>query len=134
MADPTLALQAAIQARLAGAAAVTAAAPGGIHDRPPTSYPGPYLVVGEDQVIEAGADCIDGVEVWITLHGWSEEPGMPALKALAKAVAECLHDAPLTLDGYRVVLIEHDGTRYLRHTDGLSSHAVITLRALIDAA
>ena len=43
-----------------------------------------------------------------------------------------LNFAALTLAGYRLVLIEHETTHHLADPDGLTSHSVVTFRALID--
>jgi hypothetical protein len=68
----------------------------------------------------------------MTFHGWSREVGFPEVKRLAAAVKDALHLAPIVLDNWRLVSINHRGTRVFRDQDGLSSHAVIDFAAFVE--
>lgn len=136
MADPSLPLQAALYARLVANTAVGAAAAGGVYDRYDAArYPGPYLIIGEGQVAPDVGDCLDGAEVWLTLHAWAEGEGMPPVKRIAGAVVAALADAAETLPvaGYDLLDFRHDGTRYLHDRKPDTVHAVITFRVLVEA-
>ena len=93
----------------------------------------PYLQLGEVQVIGDFADCVDGSEVFFDVHVWSQAVGYPECKQLASIVRATLHEAELELDGFNVVDIQFQDTRYIRDPDGITSHAVVNFRALIDA-
>ncbi|CAN7336346.1 DUF3168 domain-containing protein [Bosea sp. LjRoot90] len=138
MADPSLALQGAINVKLR---ADIAAVSGRVLDHVPSDVTFPYIELGEFQIVDDGAQCHDGVEVFITLHVWSRPeagvtpPGQVQVKTIAGAVRGSLHEAELALgDGWQFLEIAHQDTRYLKDPDGLTSHAVLTFRALVAAA
>ncbi|MGW9332720.1 DUF3168 domain-containing protein [Bosea sp. NPDC055594] len=132
MADPSLVLQGAFNARLR----VQVAALGGrFFDRVPADVVFPYLEYGEFQTVDDGAQCHDGQEVFATLHVWSRAIGQVEVKTIAGAVRGALHEAELDLGAaWQFLEIAHQDTRYLKDPDGLTSHAVLTFRALVAAA
>lgn len=138
MTDTSLAMQAAVIAALKNAAAVETIVAERIYDRVPDNAAFPYVKYGGDQVlqddIDAG-DCLqEAFEVFVTLHAWSRKVGQVEAKTLGGAIRAALHNVALTVTGHRLVVLEHDSTRYLEDPDGLSSHGVLTFRALLDAA
>ncbi len=94
----------------------------------------PYIALGEDQEIPWLADCIDGSEVYITLHVWARDGGFGTVKEGSAVVTAALHDAPLALAGYRVVVFSRGGMRVMKDPDGLTTHGVLTFRALVNPA
>lgn len=131
MADPSLALQGAIYPRLQADCPSVAKR---VYDRPPQAVEFPYIGMGEVQIVDDSADCIDGVEAFITLHVWSRAVGQVEAKQVASEVHSSLHGAELDLGpAWHFHLIEHRSTNYLSDPDGVTTHAVITFRALIDA-
>lgn len=132
MADPALALQGAINTRLR--AQVTAVS-SRVFDRVPADVVFPYIELGEFQIVDDGAQCHDGQEVYVTLHIWSRSVGQVEAKTIAGAVRGSLHEAELDLGtDWQFLEIAHQDTRYLKDPDGLTSHAVLTFRALVAAA
>ena len=132
MADPSLALQGAINTRLRSQ---VAAVSNRVFDRVPADVVFPYIELGEFQTVDDGAQCHDGQEVYATLHVWSRAVGQVEAKALAGAVRGSLHEAELDLGAdWQFLEIAHQDTRYLKEPDGLTSHAVLTFRALVAAA
>lgn len=135
MASPELELQGAIVARLKADVGLMALV-NGVYDQPPdTAFATPkesYVTIGEAQFLRDDATCVDGGEVYLTLHAWSRKVGYPVAKQIADAVAESLHLAPLTLATNRLISIMHRQTRVFRDTDGLTSHAVIDFVANVE--
>lgn len=132
MSDPSLELQAALVATLKGVSPMIAE--GRIYDQPPEMPPFPYVTLGDCQVLPDKAGCIDGVEVYPQIDVWSRAVGFPETKAIAAAVKAALDDQPLSLNGFAVVVFEHQSTHYLRDPDGLTRHAAIVFRGLIQPA
>lgn len=131
--EPSLELQGAIVSTLKNTAAVTALTAQRIYDKPPASPSFPYVTVGDDQTIGDHAECLEGsVEVNANIHVWSRALGKVEAKKIAGAIVTALNAVALTVTGYRLVLIEHTSTRHLDDPDGITSHSVVTLRALID--
>lgn len=135
MASPELELQGAIVARLKADVGLMALV-NGVYDQPPdTAFATPkesYVTIGEAQFLRDDATCVNGGEVYLTLHAWSRKVGYPIAKQIADAVAESLHLAPLTLATNRLISIMHRQTRVFRDTDGLTSHAVIDFVANVE--
>lgn len=132
MSDPSLELQKAIVAALKADTDTAALIGARVYDQPPAVPQFPYLTLGEDQTIAERADCYDASEVTLTFHAWSRATGFPEVKRIADAVRQALTDAPLALTGHRLVDLAFTDSRVLRDPDGLTSHAVITLRALTE--
>ena len=133
MPEPSLELQRVIVATLKADAAVNALIAGRIYDRVPSPETFPYVVVGDDQVSQAHAQCLEGsTEVFSSLHAWSRAVGKVEAKNIAGAIVTALNGASLALNGFRCVLIEHDNTQHLGDPDGITSHSVIVFHAFID--
>ncbi|MDX0499022.1 DUF3168 domain-containing protein [Sinorhizobium medicae] len=135
MASPELELQGAIVARLKADVGLMALV-NGVYDQPPdTAFATPkesYVTIGEAQFLRDDATCVNGGEVYLTLHAWSRKVGYPVANQIADAVAEILHLAPLTLATNRLISIMHRQTRVFRDPDGLTSHAVIDFVANVE--
>lgn len=130
MADASLALQKAMVSALkAGVAGVA----NRVYDRPPQAVAYPFIRVADGQTVADEAECIAGVEVFFDVHVWSQAVGSVECRTLAGDVRAALHHAELTLDSpWALVELQHRDTRFLSDPDGLTSHAVVTVRALID--
>lgn len=132
MSDASLALQGAINVRLR---AQVAAVEERVFDRVPADVAFPYVELGEFQTLDDGAQCHDGQELFAALHVWSRAVGQVEAKQIAGAIRGALHEAELDLgDAFEFIEIAHQDTRYLKDEDGLTSHAVLTFRALVAAA
>lgn len=126
MASPDSELQAALANRLRSFAALTALVEQRTYDLPPADARLPYVTIGEAQAMRADASCVDGQDVYLTLHAWSTySGGFKEVKEVAGAVVDALHLQPLTLATHRLVSILHRQTRTFRDRDGVTSHAVI---------
>lgn len=131
MSDPSFDLQCAVNQRLR---AVVPAVASRVFDEVPQDVAFPYVEIGNGQTVDDGAQCHDGVEVFLDLHVWSRAAGQPEAKTIAGAVRGALHEAELDLGAsWQFLEIAHQDTRYLKDPDGRTSHAVLTFRALIAA-
>jgi hypothetical protein len=136
--DPALALQGALIAAMKAAAGVVALVSTRVYDNPPSTSTGavatfPYITIGEAQSIPQRADCIDGTEHFVAVHAWSRAVGFTEVKRIASAVRAALHEAEPAVAGYRLIDLAVQDTRFLRDPDGLTSHSVVNLRAVLDA-
>jgi hypothetical protein len=139
--DPSLEVQIAIVTLLHADAAVRAIVDRRIFDTVPrdpstgqVSAKFPHVTLGEGQVIPDRGDCLEGAELFLSLHAWSRAVGYPEVKRLAKAVTAALDDVELTIEGFRIVSILLDDIQYLRDPDGITSHAAMTFHALTEPA
>ena len=142
MSDPALALQNAIETALRASAPLKAAM--GLATvrlytmSAPTNAPFPYVVIGEDQIIDDSTECAESSEVITTVHAWSRVDGnVAASRTQAKSMA-CVIRAELkalsAVTGFSVVLADFETTRHLTDPDGLTGHAAINHRFLLDPA
>lgn len=128
MASPTLELTGAVVARLKE----QGVAGGRVYDTVPAEQAFPYVSIGNSFEFRDDAECIDGVEVDFRLDVWSRAPGFPEALRVAEDVRAALHRADLSLEDNALVLIEHLRTDKLRDPDGLTSHAVVEFRAIVE--
>ena len=136
MTDVSLAIQDAAVAALK-ASSVTTIVGNRIYDVPPATSAGatatfPYVSLGEGQSIPQRADCLDGTEHYFTVHAWSRAPGYPEVKRIAEAIRATLHDADIPVRGYRLIDLALQSAEFMRDPDGLTSHAALSFRALVD--
>jgi hypothetical protein len=134
MTHPGVALQAAIFSALINSADIAAAfvvAPR-VYDRVPTGVTLPYITIGDIQLVD-DTHCEAAWEAFVTTHVWSEAPGKPEASRIADAVGSAL-DVELVIAGFVCVHFEHRDTRTFTEPDGLTTHAVVTHRYLIDQA
>ena len=131
--EVTHALQAAAVAALKASPAVTALVVGRVLDRVTDKTAFPYINLSGFQLVQDDADCIDGAEVFFDVHVWSRTVARTESADIAGAVREVLHNATLLLTDAELTELEHRDTRYMRDPDGVTNHAVVTFRALIEA-
>ncbi|OBQ72395.1 DUF3168 domain-containing protein [Mesorhizobium loti] len=106
-----------------------------VFDQVPPSNPFPRITIGDEQLLDDGNTCQDGWEVFSDVHCWSrpDNGSKVEVKTLAGQVVDAVR-AITTISGFSLVSIEHQTTRVFRDPDGLTEHAVVSFRALIDPA
>jgi hypothetical protein len=94
----------------------------------------PYITMGDATVRRDDATCIRSSEVDITIHVWTGG-GNPLqdARAVAYAVSEALHDAPIALTNHRLVNLRHTATRAFYDVDDVTGHSVIEFTASTEA-
>jgi hypothetical protein len=133
MPTPALALRRAIRDRLAASPALTALIGAGrVHDEPPLSAKPPYVLIGEARVTDWSTATEPGAELNLTLDAFSRQGGHSEAHALAGVLLEALDDAPLTLDGHRLVALRFGEADIRRDRDGRTYRAALRFRALTE--
>lgn len=133
MASASLALQGAIVARLKNVAAgLSSLISTRVYDRVPADAAFPYVEIANGQEVADDAECLPGLEVFLDVHVWSRAFGAVECRQIAGLVRDALHDVALTVTGWKLVDLKHRTTRFLSDPDGITTHAVVTVRALID--
>ena len=133
MSDPSLELQSAIVDKLLADSGVQAVVGSRVYVLPPKAPMFPYISIGDNQVLPDKADCIDGTEIFWQIDGWTRDQTGPEDKEISKAVVAALDDQSLTVSGYNAVIAEINTISYLRDPDGLTRHAAIGFRFLLQA-
>lgn len=139
MADPSLAIQNAIEAALRGDSALAAAMDGTVRIytvAAPNGAPLPHVTIGDDQVIDDSTCCTDSSEVYSTMHVWARvEDDVAASRVQAKnmtAAIRSLFRQPVQIAGFTNTVQHLEDYRHFIDADGLTAHAVVTLRFLVD--
>lgn len=133
MADATLELQAAIVGRLKAASGVVSLVSVRVYDEVPDDAPFPYISIGPTNEVNGDADCIVGSEVSIQIDGWSRDPGSVEARRIAHAVRVALTGQEFNLPTNALSTFEYSNTRVFRDSDGLTTHAVVTFTAFVEA-
>jgi len=133
MSDPAAAFHAAQDLALRGSAALAALFPGGvarIYSVVPQNAPLPYVVTGEDQILEDSDECVSASEIFANVHVWTapDPPDVQAGRQIAGLVRALLVD--LDVLGFDLVLGDFVDVRHFTDPDG-SSHAVLGFHYLV---
>ena len=132
MTDPSLALQTTIRNRLIADATVTALVPAtSIFDRGSRPEKFPCIILGEGQT--AFGDVFDAYydQAFADLHIWTAESDFETVKAIAGAVRDALKTGPWLVVDHICTSLVLISARYLRDPDGVHSHAVVSVKAIL---
>ena len=130
--EPSLALQAAVRARLVASSALVSLVPAAnvrdVNGKPAVF---PCIIVGEGQTSPGGDIARKRHDAFLDLHIWATEGGLVTSKQVAGAVRAALIDTNWNFTGLHVADLHVTSSRFLRDPDGLHSHAVISLSAIV---
>lgn len=129
-----LALQKAIRARLIGSANLQTLVPAAnILDRNERPNPRPSIVIGEGQSVDEGDSIARTLtRVYLDLHVWVEEPSTETSKRIAGAIRAAVKTGKFPVsDGFHFADCRVRGSRFMRDPDGKTSHAIVTIDALV---
>lgn len=132
---PELAIQKAFRARLVGAIAITSLVPAAsILDRNERPAPDPSIVIGEGNSVDDGGSLgRDRTRVYLDVHIWKTEPGTVGVKIITGAIRTAVKAGLPALDpGFHCADWLVASSRFLRDPDGLTSHAIVSLEALVE--
>jgi hypothetical protein len=103
-----------------------------IYDDPPADVVFPYLTLGRIENRPADTASRDALEHAVTLHAWSRHGGRAETLDIIAALRSALHNASLTLDGHKLVLLLATFADVFRSGDGRTTHGVLRLRAITE--
>jgi hypothetical protein len=131
-----LVLAAAIHAAVADNAGVQVLLgdPARVYDEPPQDAVFPYVTLGRSESRAADASGADALEHTVTLHVWSRYGGRAETLDVIGALRAALHNAPLTIEGRRLVLLLVTFTDVFRSGDARTTHGVVRLRVITEQA
>ncbi|HKS83900.1 MAG TPA: DUF3168 domain-containing protein [Pseudolabrys sp.] len=128
-----VALRAAVHDALTADARVFAVLGGAkIYDEPSPAAVFPYVTLGEMRIADFSAGGEAGLEHRLVLHGWSRQGGHREAHAITGALLQALDDAPLALDGHRLVNFRFATADVRREADGRTYHALVRFRAVTE--
>jgi len=126
-------LQRSVVSRLRNDSGVVGVVGQRTYDLPPITPTFPYITLGPDTTVPQRAECYEGDDVLLQIDAWSRTPGFQEVKRIAKTIRDALRDPDiLDLEGYRLIDLFCEESRVVRDPDGLTSHAILTFRALTE--
>ncbi len=127
-------LQKAIFGALGANAGLTALIGTRIFDHAPANVAFPYITFGRTSVYDWSTGTENGAEQLFTLHVWSKGKGKKEALEIMEIAREALHDAPLDLDGHRLVnmRLEFSEARYDDRNE--AHHGLLRFRAVTEPA
>jgi hypothetical protein len=128
------ALAAAIRAAVMEDGGVQAFIADRVYDDPPPDVTFPYMTIGRLESKPMDASEREALEHAVTLHVWSRYGGRAEALDVIAALRACLHNASLDVADRRLVLIFALFTDVFRSGDGRTTHGVLRLRAITEAA
>jgi hypothetical protein len=106
--------------------------PARVYDDPPTDVAFPYVTLGRVESRPADASDADAQEHVVTVHAWSRYGGRAEALDLIDALRAAFHNAPLSVEGRRLVMLFAVFADVFRDGDGRTTHGVLRLRAITE--
>lgn len=101
-----------------------------------TSFASPKLACvtfGPTDYVEDDADCITAGVHTFQLDVWTRTAGYPMCKQICDRIKAVLHEADLSIPtSNALAFIRVPSVRYMRDSDGTTSHGIITVTAAIE--
>lgn len=104
-----------------------------IIDRNERPNPRPSIVIGEGISRDEGDSVARNLtRVWLDLHVWIKEPSTAGVKGVAGAIRQAVKYGQWPqLDGFHIVDAFVESARFLRDSDGETSHAIVTVNGKV---
>lgn len=106
--------------------------PARVYDDPPPDVLFPYVTLGRVESRPADSSGGEATEHAITLHAWSRYGGRAEALDVIATLRTALHNAPLAVEGRRLILLFAQFADVFRSGDGRTTHGVLRLRAVTE--
>ena len=104
-----------------------------VFDENPENEPYPYVVMGEITATDWSDKFEDGMEVYSTIHVWSQYHGRKEADEMADALLQALTSSSLDLgSNFRTALNKFDNYNLLVDLDGVTRHGILRIKYLIE--
>ena len=103
----------------------------GIFDDVPQDVDYPFVALGDETSIDRSTKTIDGQEVTITIHVFSENKGKLVTKQIMQAIYDVLHDNDMIVQNANLVNMRFEFSDIVIENDGVTRHGVMRFRAVI---
>ncbi|QFU17082.1 DUF3168 domain-containing protein [Microvirga thermotolerans] len=134
MTSPVLALRRAILDRAEGDETLLSLMGGvlRLHDEPPRAAAPVYALFGDVTAKDWSTDTDRGHEQTLSIVVWSERGSARDALAVAERFSDILDDAPLALDGHRLVNLRVTELSSVRDRDSRLTRVTLRLRAVTE--
>lgn len=124
------ALQKAIHAALTGNASLMVAV-SGVFDYVPAGTAYPYLTLGESQVVDESTATEKILRQTVTVQAYGQGKGRKPLDTIMAQVQASLDNAALTVEGFALISLRHQGSEIRLSADGATYHGRVRFVALL---
>lgn len=126
--SPALPLQGAVNTRLSGDATLVTTLGAQVYDDVPDSAAFPYVALGEITEVPNDTMGKTGRDMTVTIHSWSQYPGMKQVKEIQNRVDVLLDRWLPTVTGWNAVHMLQEFFETFRDPDGITRHGVSRYR------
>jgi hypothetical protein len=91
----------------------------------------PYVVIGDDTLIDFDTDGKTGFEVTVTIHSWSDYRGRAQVKGLLGEIYLLLHRKDYVIIGYTLVGSDCEFEETILESDGVTRHGIQRFRLFL---
>jgi len=131
------AIQSAVFSRLKNYSPLTAIIKAVYDDVPQPADSGklatfPYVVIGDDSIVEWDTDTELGADATVTIHIWSRAKGRKEVKAITDVIYNALHRYDIIVTGYSLVGVDWVSAQSFLDADGITRHGIAVFRITIE--
>jgi len=104
-----------------------------VFDESPENEPYPYVVMGEITAKDWSDKLEDGMEVYSTIHVWSQYHGRKEADEMADKILQALSSSAIAVgSNFRTALDRLDGYNLIVDMDGKTRHGIIRMKYLVE--
>ena len=104
-----------------------------VFDENPENEPYPYVVMGEITAKDWSDKLEDGMEVYSTIHVWSQYHGRKEADEMASGLLQALSSSAIAVgSNFRTALDRLDGYNLIVDMDGKTRHGILRFKYLIE--
>ncbi len=126
--SPSQPLQAAVYTRLSGDSALTSTLRAAVYDDVPERTQFPYVTIGEFTEAQNDTMGTTARDLTITVHCWSQAPGMKEIQNVQNRVDQLLDRWTPTVTGWTATEMLQEFFETFRDPDGRTRHGVARYR------
>ena len=104
-----------------------------VFDENPENEPYPYVVMGEITAKDWSDKLEDGMEVYSTIHVWSQYHGRKEADEMADKILQALSSSAIAVgSNFRTALDRLDGYNLIVDMDGKTRHGILRFKYYIE--
>jgi hypothetical protein len=85
----------------------------------------PFIVIGEDNIIDSSDKCGTLKDPKVTIHIWTEAENKMVLKEIMQIVHDLIHYTNGNVDGVNITATNHEQSNVLQEAEGLIFHGIM---------
>ena len=89
----------------------------------------PFVALGEETTVDFSTKDVDGSDVTINIHVWSQYKGSKQTKDIIDRLHTLLHDYSLSVSGHNLINLRFEFSDIMRDPDGITRHGVMRFNA-----